>query len=78
MKNIELNFDEERIENLKLVHNYPLFLQLHFRSEWLTAKPVSYEKVIASGQDGITETFHWKDYQVPTLCTPINSQQVLE
>ena len=75
LKNVQLNFDEERIEMLKLsgLNVYPLFLQLQFRSEWLVLKSVSYEKVISNRIEREDKTFHWKDHQIPTLSTPINS-----
>ena len=78
LKNVQLNFDDDRIDKLKLANVYPLFLQLHFRSEWLVTKPVSYEKVISSRSEREDKTFHWKDHQIPLLSTPVNSQQILE
>ena len=58
--------------------SYPIFLQLHFRSDWLNSNPVSYEKVISSPDESMHDTKQWKPYQVPILYTPINSAEILK
>ena len=55
-----------------------MFFQLHFRSDWLITKPVSYEKVVSSPNPTEQRTRHWKDYQIPKLYTPINSAEILQ
>lgn len=77
-KNLKLNLNEERLQGIQRAFYYPMFLQLHFRSDWLISKPVSYEKVISSSNKSEQRTRHWKDFQIPKLYTPINTVEILQ
>lgn len=57
-------------------YRFPLFFQLHFRSDWLLAKSYSSQKRLGSSTDDILPK-QWKESEVPVLYTPINSIEIL-
>ena len=54
---------------------YPVFFQLQFRSDWLIAKSSSGQKRLTSLQE--FQPKQWRNNEIPTLYTPINSLQIL-